>query len=82
MAAKKSGVTRKQAIASIRARIAKGDPDHRLYREVREELVQTLIRACKEEGEWPVEQDVLELTAEDLMAEDGIFRHGDPRGVD
>lgn len=81
MAARNNGNSRKQAIATIRARIAKGDPEHQLYREVREDLVQTLIRACKQEGEWPVEHDVLQLTAEDLMAEDGIFRHGDPRAV-
>ena len=80
MVASSKGKSREQAIATIRKKIAEGDPDHRLYREVREGFVQTLIKACKEEGEWPVDHDVLEITAEDLMAEVGIFRHGDPRG--
>ena len=65
-----------QNFAALRAQIAKGDPKHRLYRKVREMFVEQLIVLCKEEGEWPVERDVLQITAEEWMAEAGIFRHG------
>jgi hypothetical protein len=65
-----------QDFAALRARIAEGDPQNRLYRKVREMFVEQLIVLCKEEGEWPVERDVLQITAEDWMAEAGIYRHG------